>query len=81
MTSKSDIDEWFERGVQKGATHLIVCTDTFSYEDYPSYVMPGENAREAYEKKIASPMTNVMEVYDLKKSKEDQLALRRSFNF
>jgi hypothetical protein len=60
-----DILCWFDEGVRKGATHLIVVCDTFNYEDYPIYVMPGEDARKKAAEKDGSNMQKVMEVYDL----------------
>lgn len=44
---RSDIEQWLAAGVEQGATHLIVAVDGWDHEDYPVYVMPGENARES----------------------------------
>jgi hypothetical protein len=30
-TTKEDISQWFDEGVKKGATHMLVVTDTFDY--------------------------------------------------
>lgn len=82
-TTKEDLSEWFDQGVQRGATHMIVVCDTFDYEDYPVYVTSQEDARkkkEAYDKG-EHPMQKVMEVYCLTRDKASQLAERRSFNF
>ena len=38
LTTPEMIREWFNRGIELGATHLIVACDTFDYEDYPVYV-------------------------------------------
>ena len=44
--SIEDIKDMYRRGEQQGATHMIIATDWFDYEDYPIYVMPGEDPRE-----------------------------------
>ena len=79
MTSKADIEAWFNRGVNQGSTHMIVMVDTFDYEDYPVFV----NSEEEAHQRCANPgnMQRVMEVYNLSSSKEDQLNEVRSFNF
>jgi len=46
MTSRPEISQWFDDGVAKGATHMIVACDCYSWDDYPSYVMPGEDPKE-----------------------------------
>lgn len=38
MTTKSQIKEWFDIGVENGATHMIVACDTFNYTDFPVWV-------------------------------------------
>ena len=32
-----DTSRWINRGIETGAIYLIIVTDTFSYEDYPTY--------------------------------------------
>jgi len=80
MTSRNEISEWFDQGVAKGATHMAVFCDTFDYEDYPSYVMPNENAREKISKKTGE-WARLMEVYNLRKDKQEQLNQFRVFNY
>jgi hypothetical protein len=41
-----DIKTAYDRGAQLGATHMIVAFDMFDHENYPIYVMPGEDPRE-----------------------------------
>lgn len=80
MTSKQDIQEWFERGVNKNATHMIVVCDTFSYEDYPIFAKDDEDALRIYRSHDDVNMQTVMEVYDLSLSMEEQLQPNRVFN-
>lgn len=58
---------------------MLVIVDTFSYEDYPSFVDTVEEARRV----AAKPgyMQRVMEVYNLSMDKETQLAENRANNF
>jgi hypothetical protein len=70
--TREDIKEWFERGVEIQATHMVVMVDTFDWDDYPVYIMPGQDPR--YE-------VSVMEVYNLVKPMQAQLDERRNFNY
>lgn len=42
----SDIKEAYDEGERLGATHMLVAWDSFDGENYPIYVMPGENPQE-----------------------------------
>ena len=81
MTTREDISRWFDDGVRRGATHLIVVCDTFDHEDFPVYVMPGEDSREVAGKHDDySKMLRVMEVYALRRDKQSQLAEFRAYH-
>ncbi len=77
----SDLKAWLEEGTEKGATHLIVVVDGWDHEDYPVYVMPGENVREVADKYDGKEMQRIMEVYNLAMDHELQLAQVRAFNY
>jgi hypothetical protein len=77
--SKQDIREWFDKGVARKATHMLVICDTFDHEDYPVYVTSKEDARKRYQNPGA--MERVMEVYNLSKDREQQLNKVRCFEF
>ena len=79
-TTQQDIREWFERGVEQGATHMIVVCDTFDYEDYPVYVPPDKIPQVVYEEYQGKNMQRVMEVYDLSEDMEAQLKQHRAFS-
>ncbi len=79
--SAADISKWFDNGVAKGATHMIIVCDTWDYEDYPVYVQKDENAFKIEKKYNSSNMQKVMEVYSLSLSKEEQMNERRSFHY
>lgn len=80
-TPREEIREWLERGKAQGATHMIVVCDTFDYEDYPVFVMPGEDVRAEHAKYNGPNMQRVMEVYSYARSLDEQLAAPRVYNF
>ncbi len=65
-TTREDIKRWVATGVENGSTHVIVLCDSFSYEDFPVYVQPGEDVREVERAHLRNPMTRTMEVIDLR---------------
>ena len=86
MTTKNEIRQWLEEGVRQGATNCIVVTDTFNYEDYPVFVMPGEDVRakeSEYRNADGSDkeMQRVMEIYDLSNALEPQLDEPRTMHY
>lgn len=74
-TTIDEIRAWLEDGKTRGATHMIVATDTFDWSDYPVYVAAGEDVR----KKVAGE-EKVMEVYSFALDLEEQLRERRAFH-
>lgn len=81
MTTVDDLTRWFNHGVEKGATHMIVVVDTFDHEDYPVYVMPGEDARTKADDYGKRSMQRVMEVYNLSMDRARQMSQVRAFNY
>lgn len=77
MTSKTEIENWFDRGVKQGATHMIVVCDTFDHEDYPAYANDDVEALEKHKHFNGQNMQRVMEVYDLRCNKSEQMNERR----
>lgn len=75
--SRDEIANWFDRGITKGASHMIVVCDTFDWEDYPVFIMPGENPRD-YK---AGEVQKLMEVYALHLPKTEQMNERRAFHY
>lgn len=80
-TTKDDIRRWLASGRETGATHLVVMCDTFDHSDYPVFIPPGEDAREAVGKLRSHEMQRVMEVYNLAMPDDEQLAEHRAFNY
>ena len=73
-TSLADIRRWFDDGIEQKAKWMIVVCDTFDYGDYPVYAdTPGEFWQK-YDECTPKTMRNVMETYDLGKSKDAQIA-------
>ncbi len=76
-----DITRWLDEAAHSGATHLIVVCDDFDHDNYPIFVMPGEDARERYDKVYASNMQHVDEVYDMRMNIMRQRREQRALNF
>lgn len=77
-TTRDDIREWFDRGVEESAEFMIIACDTFSWDDYPVFCT--ESDYEEKHARASSNMQTIMEVYDLKKDREQQLRQHRVFN-
>lgn len=69
--SRQEISAWFDLGVERGATHMLVLCDTYDWGDYPVFAKSAQEAKN----RAANPgdMQRVMEVYNLRKDKEPQL--------
>lgn len=76
--SKETLGRWFDEGVIKKATHLIVVCDTFDHDDYPVYANGDDETLEKYEKYSNKNMQTVMEVYDLRAEKTEQMEEHRA---
>ena len=74
--TKDDISAWFDRGVAQKARHMIVVCDSFDYDDYPVFTTTDDECLERYNK--PGEMQRVMEVYDLRADKAEQMNERRA---
>jgi len=79
--SREDIKAFWSRGIEKKATHVIVVCDTFDHEDYPVFVMTGEDARKKADEYNGKDMQRVMEVYNLSMDFDKQMEEHRAFNY
>jgi hypothetical protein len=75
-TTREDLSEWFDAGVEDKHTHMIVVCDTFDWDDYPVYATGDAECFKEYHAHNGPNMQKVMEVYDLRKSKASQLGGR-----
>jgi hypothetical protein len=73
MAAMDTISRWFDEGKESGEAYMLVVTDTFNYEDYPSYASSLESAQAQVKQYANGSMTRVMEVYDLNADKWVQL--------
>ncbi len=74
-----DISVWFNVGKSKGARHMVIMCDTFSYDDYPVYTETDEECLRVCGKS-GTNMQRVMEVYDLSMEKKEQMDQHRVMN-
>jgi hypothetical protein len=79
-TTKEDIQRWINNAPKK-ATHMIVVCDTFDWEDYPVYVLAGQDVNKVHNAHNGVNMQKVMEVYNLSMPIKNQLNEMRSKNF
>ena len=76
--TKDEISIWFDRGVAQKATHMIVVCDTLDHEDYPCFASSDADAIEQHSYYDGKNMQRVMEVYDLRAGKAEQMSERRA---
>ena len=77
--TQEDIRRWLQDAKDEGATHVVIKSDDFSHEYYPSPCFSANEAR----KKVNNPgsMQSIMEVYNLALDWDEQLAERNCRNF
>ena len=76
--TKDEISDWFDRGVAQKATHMIVVCDTYGHEDYPCFANSDAGAIELHSYYDGKNMQRVMEVYDLRANKTEQMNEHRA---
>ncbi len=76
----NDIKGWLKRGIAEEATHVIIVHDTYDHENYPVFVLSGEDVFERASKYNGSNMQTVDEVYDLTMDIDEQLNEHRAFH-
>lgn len=80
MAKLDDIRSWLNRAKEGNATHMIVVTDTFSWEDYPVFVIAGDDVNTIISRLSNSSMTCVRECYNLLLPLEEQLEEECAFH-
>jgi hypothetical protein len=78
MTTRAEIEGWFDRGVQNGKRNMLIICDTFDHDDYPVYTMTAAECLARY--KQPGEMQRVMEVYDLAANKAVQMKETRAMH-
>jgi hypothetical protein len=72
MTTKAQISKWYDDGKDGGHMFMFVMCDTYDWEDYPKYTDTVEDAK-SIKKSYPSNMQTIMEIYDLRADKQEQL--------
>lgn len=78
MTTKLEIAEWFQEGVQQRAAYMIVWVDRFDNDDYPIYYLTKADTVEAL-RGNGQNMQSIMECYDLNAPLQPQLNRNRAW--
>ncbi len=77
ITTKNDIGQWFEEGVENEFKYMAVIGDYYNDEDYPKFFKTYNELQETV--KNPGNMQKIMETYDLSKDMWEQLNNRRNF--
>lgn len=72
--TREDVDRWIATAKAKGETHIISVCDTFDYDDYPVYVLPGEDLEEKKKEYNQVNMQKINEVIVVSDFKDAILA-------
>ena len=82
MTTKDEIENWFDAGAGGGYKFLMVYCDTYDYSDYPVYVKSADTFWEKHDDPMytAKNMQKLVEVYDLSLDKETQMEERCAYH-
>lgn len=94
MTTRSEIEAWYNIALNVKASYMVVVTDTFDWIDYPVFVMPSkdspteQNLQFGFEfddinkivAKYSGNMQRVTEVYMMSLDKEMQLNEHRAYH-
>ena len=79
--TKEEIAKIVMRGATGEYSHVLICCDTFDYEDYPVYVKYGENIESVVKHyNDYNKMSKVMEVYNYNLDLEMQLNEKRAYH-
>jgi hypothetical protein len=71
--TRQEIEVWFDRGVAQKATHMLVVCDSYDHEDYPCFANGDADVIEKHGYYDGKNMQRVMEVYDLRADKTEQM--------
>jgi hypothetical protein len=76
---KDEISQWFDLGVKKKKARMVIVCDTYDHNDY--FVFLDDDVFWDEYPKYCKNMQKIMEVYDLRLSKESQLSEIRAWHF
>lgn len=70
--SPEDVKRWIKTAKEHGFTHIISVCDTFDWDDYPVYVLPGDDLEKKKAKYDGVNMQKINEVIEIGSLTEDQ---------
>ena len=76
MTTRTEIETWFDTGAQNGKKNMLIICDKFDHEDYPVCTLTAAECMAKYN--YPGEMQRVMEVYDLTADKAQQMKEMRT---
>ena len=60
---QTNYERWMKQAKEVGATHFLDVCDTWDYDHYPVYVMPGEDVDKKKEEYDSKSMQSVYATY------------------
>jgi hypothetical protein len=75
-----EIRVWLEEGRKQGATHTLICRDSFDNSNYPVHVKKGQDVELVVRGERSQNMTEVIEAYCLGLDLEEQLQEHRAWH-
>ncbi len=76
--SRQDVERWIQTARAQGATHVISVCDTFEWDDYPVYVMPGDDLEKVKAKYDGVNMQRINEVIPIRSAAAEKLLANRN---
>lgn len=77
--TKEEIIEAFNRNKSKNYTHMIIVSDRWSFEYYPSYISEEDNVNDTIHLYNSGEYTRVKEVYNYNMPIEEQINSTRAY--
>ena len=78
--SRKDIESWITEAQRQKASHLLIITDTFDYDNYPVFAHGKKDCQKKIKEYNSKNMQKVEEVYSVRRSIKKQLKENRSWN-
>lgn len=73
-----ELEEWIAGAIARGDTHMLVLYDFEDFDEFASYVHPGDTVEQASERLLTNPYYKILAAFDLRCDIERQLAEYRA---
>jgi len=62
--TRKEKEEWISQAGSMRTSFLIIVCDTFDWDDYPVYVMPGQDIKERFDHFNNKNMQKIIEIFE-----------------